>query len=53
MINDFLKKLLSCFVCRSESECNTKCKSKCLIAPKKMLFKIFSNKKLNDNLETM
>jgi len=35
------------FACKSESDCNSNCKSKCFAGPKKILFKICSSEQLN------
>ena len=40
------ERIVSCFACKSD--CNNNCESKCLVGPKKWLFKSFSSKKLND-----
>ena len=46
----FLTKLCKLFVCKSD--CDSNCHSKCFVAPKQLLFKIFSKKELNDDNET-
>jgi len=48
---DNLLKILSCFACRSD--CKSDCDSKCFVGPKRLLFKIFSNRKLNESVEIM
>ncbi len=45
-ISSFLK----FFACKSD--CNSDCESKCLVGPKKILLKIFSSEKLNENCKS-
>ena len=45
----FLTKLCKLFDCKSD--CDSNCHSKCFVAPKQLLFKIFSKKELNDDNE--
>lgn len=46
-MSSFIRDICEFFACNSD--CDSSCRSKCLVGPKKNLFKIFSRSKLNEN----